>query len=80
MNGPQDITEDQRAAYDTAISEAAGIFAQSRCDRDQLAADHGPRAVAEAAMWPGHRPVRETEALYRALQDRERKRVGRKAA
>jgi hypothetical protein len=31
-------------------------------------------------MWPGHRPAEETEAYYRALQDRERERLGRKAA
>jgi hypothetical protein len=70
----------QRAAYEQAVREAGQALRDACGRRDQLAAEQGTRAVAEAAQWPGHLPVDETEQYYRSLQDRERLRLGRKVA
>ena len=65
----------------TTYAEAGRALRHACAKRDLLAAEHGPRAVAEAAMWPGHPlGVDGIEQYYRALQDRERERLGRKAA
>jgi hypothetical protein len=70
----------QRAAYDAAVREAGQALRDACGRRDQLAAERGTRAVAEAAQWPGHLPVEETQAHYEGLQDRERKRLRTKVA
>lgn len=64
----------QRDLFDRAQDEAAAVIARARADRDQLAAAHGPEAVAEAAGHQGERAA-EVAEHYRRLQDRARQKA-----
>jgi hypothetical protein len=57
---------------DEAITAAARILRDASAERDALASSEGPRAVGEAAYWPGH-PLGSPEAIaqsYRDMRDR----------
>lgn len=64
----------RRARYDDAIAKAAPVLKLMQTDQAALAAAQGPRAVAEAAWYPGHPlgTVDAIEACYRQLQDEAR--------
>jgi cation transport regulator ChaB len=72
----------QRAAYEQAVREAGQALRDACGRRDQLAAERGATAVAQAAWHPGHRlgSVEAIERYYRGLQDEELRRLGRKVA
>jgi hypothetical protein len=56
-----------RGKYDTAVTTAGEMLARICLDTDILAAEHGTRAVAEAAWSPG-KSLDAIEASYTALQ------------
>jgi cation transport regulator ChaB len=72
----------QRATYDAAVREAGQALRDACGQRDQLGAERGATAVAQAAWHPGHRlgSVEAIEQYYRGLQRRELERLGRKVA
>jgi hypothetical protein len=51
-----------------AIAAAGAVMAAARAERDQLAAEGGPMAVAEAAWRPGGMPKAEIARVYAGLQ------------
>jgi hypothetical protein len=56
---------------DEAITATARILRDASAERDALASSEGPRAVADAAHYPGH-PAGSAEAIerqYRARQN-----------
>lgn len=57
--------------YAAAVTAAAQILATARRTRDQLAADGGPQAVAQAAHYPGGPSRPDIAARYEALADQQ---------
>jgi hypothetical protein len=56
---------------DEAITAAARVLRDASAERDALASSEGPRAVADAAHYPGH-PAGSAEAIeqqFRAMQN-----------
>jgi len=51
-----------------AITAAAPILRDASAERDALASSEGPRAVAEAAYYPGH-PAGSAAAIERLYRD-----------
>jgi hypothetical protein len=64
---------------DEAIAEAERLMACARAAREQLAADGGPEAVAEAAHRPGAPAKADIATLYARWQQEEREKRDAKA-
>jgi len=73
------LRPDARERYDAAAEQVAQVLAEIRYERDMLAATDGPRAVAEAAWYPGHPlgTVVAIQAHYEQLQVRARRDAAR---
>jgi len=71
------LPADQIPAFNEATARFVQEYRDAEGERDELAATGGPRAVAEAAWYPGH-PLGTVEAIerrYRQMQDEARHRA-----